>query len=138
MTHFQQWEGMESFYPVSPTRFLPAIYFLYDRLVGKDENGLPVPELAVSWEPDATAQKWTFKLREGVKFHDGKPFTLADVAYTFQHIFDPELESSVAAVLGIVDPEAIETPDDLTVVFNSQRFQTGDKGRMRGRINLTG
>jgi peptide/nickel transport system substrate-binding protein len=53
-----------------------------------------------------------------VTFHDGKPFTSADVAYTFQHIFDPELESPVAAVLDIVDSEAIETPDDLTVVFN--------------------
>jgi peptide/nickel transport system substrate-binding protein len=83
-----------------------------------DEKGLPVPELAVSWEADATAQRWTFKLREGVTFHDGKPFTSADVAYTFQHIFDPELEASVAAVLDIVDSEAIETPDDHTVVFN--------------------
>jgi len=116
--HYSSWAGKESLDPVSPTRYLSATYYLYDRLCGVDEKGLPVPELAVSWEPDATAQKWTFKLREGVKFHDGKPFTSADVAYTFQHIFDPELESSVAAVLGIVDPEAIETPDDLTVVFN--------------------
>lgn len=116
--HYSTWAGQESMDPVSPTRYLSAVYYLYDRLCGRDEEGWPVPELAVSWESDATAQKWTFKLREGIKFHDGKPFTSADVAYTFQHIFDPELESPVAAVLGIVDPEAIETPDDLTVVFN--------------------
>ena len=118
MTHLQQWAGKESFDPTSPTRFLPPIYFLYDRLLGRDEKGLAIPELAVSWQADATAQKWTFKLREGVMFHDGKPFTSADVAYTFQHIFDPELESPLAAVLEIVDSQAIETPDDLTVVFN--------------------
>ena len=118
MTHHMQAYGGASFDPASPIRFLPAIYFVYDRLVGLDENGLPVPELAASWEADETAQKWTFKLREGVMFHDGKPFTSADVAYTFEHIFDPELESPVAAALDIVDAEALETPDDLTVVFN--------------------
>ena len=118
MTHHAQAYGGASFDPASPIRFLPAIYFIYDRLVGLDENGLPVPDLAVSWEPDETAEKWTFKLREGVTFHDGKPFTSADVVYTFKHIFDPELESAVAAVLDIVDVEALETPDDLTVVFN--------------------
>ncbi len=118
MTHHMQAYGGASFDPASPIRFLPAIYFVYDRLVGLDENGLPVPELAASWEADETAQKWTFKLREGVMFHDGKPFTSADVAYTFEHIFDPELESPVASALDIVDAEALETPDDLTVVFN--------------------
>lgn len=70
-------------HPVSPTRFLPPIYFLYDRLLGRDEKGLPVPELAVSWKANATAQRWIFKLREGVKFHDDKPFTSADGVYTF-------------------------------------------------------
>jgi peptide/nickel transport system substrate-binding protein len=118
MTHHAQAYGGASFDPSSPIRFLPAIYFLYGRLVGLDENGLPTPDLAVSWEPDATAQEWTFKLREGVTFHDGKPFTSADVVYTFEHIFDPELESAVAAALEIVDAENIETPDDLTVVLN--------------------
>jgi len=118
LTHDMQAHGGGSFDPASPIRFQPAIYFIYDRLVGLDENGSPVPELATSWEPDATAEKWTFKLREGVTFHDGKPFTSADVVYTFKHIFDPELESAVAAALGIVDAEALETPDDLTVVFN--------------------
>ena len=112
------WSGKESFDPLSPVRWDPVIQFVYDRLCGRNEKGLPVPHLAVSWEANSMADRWTFKLREGVTFHDGKPFTSADVAYTFQHIFDPELESPVAAVLDIVDSEAIETPDDHTVVFN--------------------
>jgi peptide/nickel transport system substrate-binding protein len=116
--HQVGWGGKESFDPVSPVRWDPAIQFIYDRLVRRDENGMPIPRLAVSWEADATAQRWTFKLREGVTFHDGKPFTSADVAYTFKHIFDPELESPLAAVLELVDIEALETPDDLTIVFN--------------------
>jgi len=80
--------------------------------------GLPIPELAVSWDSNETATTWTFKLRESVTFHDKTTLTSADVAYTFKHIFDPELESSIAAVLEIIDNEAIETPDDLTIVFN--------------------
>lgn len=42
-----------------------------------------VPDLAKSWEWDATKTKLTFKLHEGVKWHDGKPFTAADVKCTF-------------------------------------------------------
>jgi peptide/nickel transport system substrate-binding protein len=42
-----------------------------------------VPELGESWAWDATKTKLTFKLRQGVKWHDGKPFTAADVKCTF-------------------------------------------------------
>jgi peptide/nickel transport system substrate-binding protein len=45
-----------------------------------------VPDLAKSWEWDATKTKVTFKLHEGVKWHDGKPFTAADVKFTFDMV----------------------------------------------------
>ena len=38
------------------------------------ENGRPVPKLALSWQSSPDFQEWTFKLRPGVKFHDGTPF----------------------------------------------------------------
>ena len=103
VAHNVQAYGGASFDPGSPQRFLWALHTLYERLVREDENGSAAPDLAVSWEADATATSWTFKLREGVTFHDGRPFTSADVAYTFRHYFDPELESPVAAVLDIID-----------------------------------
>jgi peptide/nickel transport system substrate-binding protein len=118
IAHYQQWAGKESLDPASPTRFQPVLNMIYDRLVTLDDQGMPTPCLAVSWEVDETGKKWTFRLREGVTFHDGKPFTSADVIYTYTHLLDPELEAPAASVLQIVDTERLEAPDDLTVVFN--------------------
>ena len=42
------------------------------------------PVLATSWTPNSTADVWTFKIRQGVKFHDGSPLTADDVVYTFK------------------------------------------------------
>ena len=109
--------GKETLNPAASGRWQPPILFLYDRLYIFDANGELLPRLAVSWEVDEAAQRWAFKLREGVVFHDGKPFTSADVAYSFENIFELE-DSPVASVLNMIDPEKIETPDEHTVVFN--------------------
>ena len=116
--HYHQWGGQESLNPFSPTRFLPVIYLLYDRLVVLDANGVPSAVLATSWEPDETGQRWTFQLREGVTFHDGQPFTAQDVVYTFQHMLDPDLESPLASTLNLIDPDGFEILDDQTVIFS--------------------
>ena len=54
---------------------------IYGTLVGSDENQQHYPDLATSWKPinDTT---WEFKLRKGVKFHDGSDFTADDVIFT--------------------------------------------------------
>lgn len=51
-----------------------------------------VPELATEWTPNADATEWTFKLREGVKFHDGTPFNADAVVFNFQRLFEPDFE----------------------------------------------
>jgi peptide/nickel transport system substrate-binding protein len=58
---------------------------VFDRLVHQDENQRLVPGLAVSWRPvdDLT---WEVKLRQGVTWHDGSPFTADDVAFTFERV----------------------------------------------------
>jgi len=48
---------------------------VYDRLVRVDENGRVQTALAVSWQHDADSKRWQFRLRPGVKFHDGTPLT---------------------------------------------------------------
>ena len=56
---------------------------IFDRLVHNDEQQRPVPGLAVSWRlVDPTT--WEFKLRPGVKWHDGSPFTADDVLFTME------------------------------------------------------
>lgn len=118
MAHFCEWNGKESFDPASPTRFFPAILMLYERLLRLDGENRIVPGLALSWKSDDTSRKFTFRLRDGVRFHNGRPFTAADVVYTFRHILDPKTESPAASALEIIDADAFETPDDLTVVFH--------------------
>ncbi|MEM9013120.1 MAG: ABC transporter substrate-binding protein [Pseudomonadota bacterium] len=54
---------------------------VYERLVNRDPDLSLVPELALSWEPTAE-NEWTFKLREGVTFHDGAAFDSSDVVFS--------------------------------------------------------
>ena len=75
------------------------------------------PELAESWEVSADGKTMTFHLREGVKWHDGRPFSSADVAFTFQRLMDP----TVLAAAQRSDFENIdrwETPDPKTFVLH--------------------
>ena len=55
---------------------------IYDQHVAQNSLGSIVPELATSWQWNPAMTDLTFTLREGVKWHDGKPFTSADVKCT--------------------------------------------------------
>lgn len=68
-------------------------YLLYDTLV--EEAGIShfVPGLAESWEISDDGLVWTFKIREGVKFHDGTPCTAEDVAWSLNWTIENEIET---------------------------------------------
>ncbi len=86
---------------------------LKNNLIEVDHQGKYVPELAVSWEPKEGAKEWIFKLRQGVEFHNAKPFTSKDVVYTLDYHRGPDSKSKVKALLeGIKSVKAI---DDHTV-----------------------
>src|SRR5699024_4242712 len=57
---------------------------IFDPLVRTDKNVNPVPSLAESWTVDGDV--WEFKLREGVTFSDGTPFTAEDVLFTYDRV----------------------------------------------------
>jgi peptide/nickel transport system substrate-binding protein len=77
------------------------------------EGGLE-GRLATTWEGAADGLSITFKLREGVKWHDGKPFTSADVAFSALQVWKA-LQNLGRVVFK--DLETVETPDDHTAVF---------------------
>jgi len=92
-------------------------YNLYNLLfyIGKDVTPL-VPGLAISAESNADATVWTFKLREGVTWHDGKPFGANDVVYNFQAVWsNGNIDYSSGFLTGLVDTKNVRKLDPLTV-----------------------
>lgn len=88
---------------------------IFNGLVGLDERLGPVPELAERWEVSDEGRVYTFHLRAGVRWHDGQPFTSADVKFTFEHgllEFHSRTRAALRSVLA-----GIDTPDGRTVVF---------------------
>ncbi|MGG1662371.1 ABC transporter substrate-binding protein [Brevibacillus sp. NRS-1366] len=63
---------------------------IFDKLVDLDENGKIVPMLAESWEISSDNKTYTFKLRQGVKFHDGSDFNAEAVTYNFERNMDKD------------------------------------------------
>ncbi len=61
---------------------------VYEQLIGRDKALQPIPELALSWK-QMTPTVWVFKLRPGVKFHDGTPFTADDVIFSVERAQAP-------------------------------------------------
>ncbi len=86
---------------------------IFQSLIKYDANFDPVPVLAESWDASADGKSFTFKLRQGVTWHDGKPFTAADVVFTVEEIMaiHPLSRRVFARV------ESTTAPDDYTVVF---------------------
>src|SRR2546425_6536914 len=64
---------------------------MFDSLLELDQNLNVRPLLAESWEVSRDGLTYTFKLRKGVRWHDGKPFTARDVAFTFYAVLDPKV-----------------------------------------------
>ncbi|MDQ3095392.1 MAG: ABC transporter substrate-binding protein [Actinomycetota bacterium] len=84
---------------------------VYDTLVQPDENLDMAPALAESWETSEDQLTWTFKLRDGVTFHNGDELTAEDVVFSYNRIIDEELANSYR----FEAIESVKATDDLTV-----------------------
>jgi peptide/nickel transport system substrate-binding protein len=89
--------------------------FLTERLVYFGPDGKPQPWLAESWSISPDQTEVTFKLRTGVKFHDGTAFDSAAVKFHFDRVMDPQVASPVRAMIGPL--KSVEAPDAQTVKF---------------------
>jgi len=85
---------------------------MYEPLIIRDTTGAFEPALATEWGPSADDPNvWVFKLREGVKFHDGADFTAEDVVFSFERAKQPN--SDMKELIGsIVEVRAV---DDFTI-----------------------
>lgn len=98
----------------------PALYehgeinsLIFSGLTIHDQNNKVVPSLAKSWTFDKAANTYTFNLRNDVKWHDGKPFTAADVKFTLETIMNPDNASEIAS--NYEDITNIEAVDETTL-----------------------
>ena len=91
---------------------------LFDNLTSRHPDGKLYPGLATEWKlTDPTT--WTFKLRSGVHFHNGDPFTSADAKFSIERTYDPAVKTMVATALSTID--RIETPDPHSLVVRTKK-----------------
>ncbi|HEY2313530.1 MAG TPA: ABC transporter substrate-binding protein [Streptosporangiaceae bacterium] len=77
------------------------------------------PVLATGWTSNSTSDVWTFKIRQGVKFHNGAPLTADDVVYTYKLQTNPAGKgAALSAFGGVLTPAGVQKVDDFTVAFH--------------------
>lgn len=108
--------------PYSFKTAYPLVMLVYDSLAWRDEDGVARPWLASSVRRGDGGRRVTVKLRPGVRWHDGRAFSSADVVFTFRYMaarahprFTPQL----------ADIESVTAPDARTVVFALRRASLG-------------
>ena len=80
---------------------------IYESLVGRDEQFKPEGRLAVSWSALEGGKGWRFKLRPGVKFHDGTPSTADDVVFNVKRALDP-LSAMKSTLLNVTSAKKVD------------------------------
>jgi peptide/nickel transport system substrate-binding protein len=91
---------------------------IFDNLTSRRPDGKLVPGLATEWKLQGQ-QAWAFKLRQGVKWHNGDPFTSADAKFSIERTYDPGAKTRVSTVLTTI--ERVEAPDPTTVVVHTKK-----------------
>ena len=101
---------------VFDTAALTAAAAIFDTLTTLDDKGVAQPKLALSWSSTEDFKTWTFKLRPGVKFHDGTPFNAQAFKENFDRQKDPANKCRCAFYISFVS--SVDASDELTLVYN--------------------
>jgi len=91
----------------------PVTEMVFRGLVGHDVDNEVVPALAESWEVSPDERTYTFTLRDGLTWHDGKPFTSADVKFTLDAVRAPDSDAATRKNFQAIS--TVEVPDERTV-----------------------
>ncbi|MER9896424.1 ABC transporter substrate-binding protein [Mesorhizobium sp. M0119] len=98
------------------TAALASVAYQYgNHLIERTPEGEVKGELAESWEPLDGGKRWVIKLRQGVKFHNGKELTSADVVYSLDRHRGPNSKSPVVALMKRIDDIKADGPYQLTI-----------------------
>jgi ABC-type transport system substrate-binding protein len=93
--------------------------FTYSRLTRLDPQMRPQPDLATSWEISPDGKTYTFHLRQGVKFHNGRELTATDVKYTYERIINPATASIAKSFFDPIDHVDATDPYTVTIVLKA-------------------
>jgi len=91
---------------------------LFDNLISRHPDGKLYGGLATEWKREAPTT-WRFKLRQGVKYHNGDPFSSADAKFSIERTYDPSTKTMVQTALATI--ERIEAPDAATLVIHTKK-----------------
>src|SRR5438034_1834284 len=91
---------------------------VFDNLTSRHPDGKLYPGLATDWKLQ-NSTTWAFKLRQGVKFHNGDPFTSADAKWSIERTYDPAVKTMVATALSTID--RIEAPDPYSLLIHTKK-----------------
>lgn len=118
-------------YALTTNSHFSIYYSVWDPLSRVDEQGKLVNYLAESWQSES-ATSWIVKLKKGVKWHDGSPFTAKDVVFSVQRLLDPETKTIWTAAYSYVS--GAEVVDDFTARIKTKSLVVNvpqDFGRMQ-------
>ncbi len=91
---------------------------IFDNLTSRHPDGKLYPGLATEWASTGPTT-WRFKLRQGVRWHNGDPFTSADAKASIERTYDPAAKTLVATVFTTID--RIDAPDPLTLIITTKK-----------------
>src|SRR2546430_11878131 len=120
-----KWDANAAIDPANPSgaAALEVIGNVLDPLILLDDKQNIRPLLATKWQIDDSAKRYTFTLRDGVKFHDGTAFDSTAVKRNWDRILDPKTKApGVAALFGDIDTISAPDPRTIVVTFKTSNY----------------
>ena len=117
-------------HPSTSTITYQVLSLVYQGLVDFDRDLKIRPVLAESWKVSPNGKEWTFALRKGVKFHNGRALTAGDVKFSLDRILDPKTAARGKGALSII--ESVQVVDPQTVRVHLTRASGAFLSRIAG------